>query len=82
MSGRYIPAGQGACVGPAGSWRWALRRKDMSRPLQSDAPDFRVTRVMRGADSWTDHRLLIARVKLLSKNQLARMDQKCQRNIV
>ena len=31
---------------------------------QSDAPDFLVTRVMRGADCWTDHRLLIARVKL------------------
>ena len=31
---------------------------------QSDALDFRVTRVMRGADCWTDHRLLIARVKL------------------
>ena len=32
---------------------------------QSDAPDFRVARVMRGADCWTDHRLLlIARVKL------------------
>ena len=31
---------------------------------QSDALDFRVPRVMRGADCWTDHRLLIARVKL------------------
>ena len=31
---------------------------------QSDAPDFLVTRVMRVADCWTDHRLLIARVKL------------------
>ena len=50
---------------------------------QSDALDFRVTRVMRGADCWTDHRLLIiARVKLHIKKNLARMDQKCQRNSV
>ena len=29
---------QGACVGPVGSWRWALRRKDMSRPLPTTHP--------------------------------------------
>ena len=29
---------QGACVGPVDSWRWALRRKDMSRPLPTTYP--------------------------------------------
>ena len=44
----------------SGQWH----RIDYIITKQSDALDFRVTRVMRGADCWTDHRLLIARVKL------------------
>ena len=35
---------------------------------QSDAPDYRVTRVMLGAECWTDHRLLIVGVKLHKNN--------------
>ena len=49
---------------------------------QSDAPDFRVTRVMRGADCWTNYRLLVDRVKLHIKKPTRKMDQKCQRNIM
>ena len=49
------------------TWRHARSRHwhlDYIITKQSDAPDFRVTRVMRGADCWTDDRLLVARVKL------------------
>ena len=41
----------------SGHWHYIITK-------QSDAPDFLVTRAMRGADCWTDHCLLIARVKL------------------
>ena len=48
--------------GHARSGHWHLI--DYIITKQSDAPDFRVTRVMREADCCTDYRLLIACVKL------------------